>query len=137
GPWAGMFTAPMLAAGPTTVLSAIWARRPEPARALASEHGAVAAPSLDDLFAECDAVAFAVAPDVQASLAPTAAAAGKHLLLEKPLGFTVEQAEAIATAARAAGVITQMMLTYRYTNAVREFLTAVRNSTAHTLTAGS
>jgi predicted dehydrogenase len=135
GPWAGMFTAPMLAAGPMTALSVIWARRAAPAQALASEHGAVAVPSLDDLLAECDAVAFAVAPDVQASLAPTAAAAGKHLLLEKPLGFTVEQAEAIAAAAQGAGIVTQMMLTNRYTRSVREFLTAVGDSTLHTLSA--
>jgi len=95
----------------------------------------VAVPSLDDLLAESDAVAFAVAPDVQASLAPAVAAAGKHLLLEKPLGFTVEQAAAIAEAAQRAGVVSQMMLTYRYTKAVREFLTAVGRSTVYIVTA--
>jgi predicted dehydrogenase len=135
GPWAGIFTAPMLAAGPMTSLSAVWARRPEPAQALAARYDAIAVSSLDELFAECDAVAFGVPPDVQAALAPAAAAAGKPLLLEKPLGFTVEQAEAIAAAADSAGVVTQMILTYRYSKGVRQFLDVVGRSTVCALTA--
>ena len=39
-------------------------------------------------------------------LAPRAAQAGKHLLLEKPLAFTLPEAEAIADAVDASGVQT-------------------------------
>ena len=60
--------------------------------------------------------------DVQAPLAVTAARAGKHLLLEKPVGFTVADAQAVADAADDAGVATQLMLTYRFTEQVRAFL---------------
>lgn len=122
GPWAGLFTAPMLASAPGMSLAAVWARRPAAAEALAHQHGAVAAGSFDDLLAACDAVAFTVPADVQAPLAVTAARAGKHLLLEKPVGFTVADAEAVATAADDAGVATQLMLTYRFTEQVRAFL---------------
>jgi predicted dehydrogenase len=117
-----MFTAPMIAAGPATTLSAVWARRAEASGELAQRYGVPAVGSLDDLFATCTAVAFAVPPDVQATIAPVAAAAGKHLLLEKPLAFTVEAAEDVARAVDRAGVVTQMMLTNRYTTAVAEFL---------------
>src|SRR5262245_29260326 len=99
-----MFHAPLLAAGPELTLSAIWARRPDAARELAGQHGAIAAPTFEDLLSRCDAVAFSVPPDVQAMLAPRAARAGKHLLLEKPLAFTVSDAEAVAAAVDEAGV---------------------------------
>ncbi|NYJ08061.1 hypothetical protein [Petropleomorpha daqingensis] len=39
----------------------------------------VVARAFDELLASCDAVACAVPPDVQADLAPRAAAAGRHL----------------------------------------------------------
>jgi predicted dehydrogenase len=35
GPWAGMFTAPMLASAPGMSLAAVWTRRPAAAEALA------------------------------------------------------------------------------------------------------
>lgn len=133
GPWAGMFTAPMLASASGLRLSTVWARRPEAAAAVAGPFGAHVATTFDDLLNDCDAVAFTVPPNVQAELAPRAAAAGKHLLLEKPLAFSVEQAEAIAAAADAAGVTTQLMLTYRFTPAVRDFLAAVQGSTVRHL----
>lgn len=122
GPWAQVFHAPMLAAGSASTLEAIWARRTEAARNLAADHGAVAVTSFDELLERCDAVAFAVPPDVQAELAPRAAAAGKHLLLEKPLAFTLEDAEHMAEAVAAAGVQTVLMLRNRFSQEGREFI---------------
>ncbi len=125
GPWAGLFTAPMLASAADLDLAAVWARRREAAEALAHAHGATAAGSFDELLAACDAVAFAVPAEVQVPLAVAAAGAGRHLLLEKPVGFTVAEAERVAAAADDAGVVTQLMLTYRFTRQVRSFLDAV------------
>ncbi len=126
GPWAAMVHAPVFAAGPETRLAGIWARRPEAAEKLAGRHGAPAFDDLDALFAACDAVAFSVPPDVQVEMAMRAARAGKALLLEKPLAFSVEGAEAIAAAADAAGVPTMLMLSYRYAAHVREFIARAR-----------
>jgi len=76
GPWAEKAYAPMLAAGPETRLACVWARWPEAAHALAERHGAETAPSFAALLDACQAVAFAVPPDVQADLAAKAAEPG-------------------------------------------------------------
>jgi predicted dehydrogenase len=72
---------------------------------------------------------------VQASIAVEAAAAGKHLLLEKPLAFAVEAAEDVARAVDSAGVVTQMVLTNRYTDTVAEFLADLGGARVHVLRA--
>ncbi len=100
----------------------MWARRPEAAAQLATSYDAQHAASFDDLLAACDAVAFAVPPPVQALLAPRAAHAGKHLLLEKPLAFTLPEAEAIADAVDASGVQSLIVLRNRFTAEGRAFV---------------
>ncbi len=125
GPWADMFHAPMLADASELDLSVVWARRPEAAVALAERFGAEAAGSFDHLLARCDAVAFAVPPSVQATLAVQAAGAGRHLLLEKPVATTLADAERLLAAVNRAGVQSQVVLTIRYRPEVRAFLQTV------------
>jgi predicted dehydrogenase len=125
-----MFHAPMLAAGPRTSLAGVWARRPDAAADLAATYDVTPAATYDDLLARCDAVAFAVPPPVQAVLAPQAARAGKHLLLEKPLGFTPAEAEAIAAAADASGVQSLVVLRNRFTAEGRAFVERARSAPA-------
>ena len=122
GPWAGLFHAPMLAGSDAVDLVGVWARRPDQAAELAGRHGAEAVTDLDALFATCEAVAFAVPPDVQSDLAVRAADAGRHVLVEKPLGLDVAQARAVAHAVRANGVVSQLVLTNRYRPCVRSFI---------------
>lgn len=125
GTWAGMVHAPVLAEGPETTLAGVWARRPDRAAALAGRFGAPAFDRIEDLFDRCDAVAFAVAPGAQAELAPLAASAGKALLLEKPLAEDLDGARRLVDAVEEAGVVTQVLLTWRFTPAVRDFLAGV------------
>jgi predicted dehydrogenase len=117
-----MVHAPLLAAGPETVLTAVWARRADAAHALAARHGAEPAASVDELFDRCDVVAFAVPPDVQAELASRAAAAGRALLLEKPIAGDLAAAESLVAAVERAGVASLVVLSWRYSDAVRAFL---------------
>ncbi len=112
----------MLAAGPETTLAAIWARRPEAAAELAAQHGSVAAGSYEELLERCDAVAFAVPPAIQAPLAITAARAGKALLLDKPIAGDLDTAGALAEAVAEAGVVSQLMLSFRYHRQTDDFL---------------
>jgi len=122
GPWASLVHAPVLAASPHTELVGVWARRPEAAAELATRHGVPAFDDVDALFDECEVVAFAVPPDVQATLATRAAAAGKHLLLEKPIALGLPEAESLVDAIDAAGVRSMVVLSNRYSATVRSFL---------------
>ncbi|MFJ8307816.1 MULTISPECIES: Gfo/Idh/MocA family protein [unclassified Streptomyces] len=114
GPWAVATHAPALAAHPGVDFAGVWGRRPEAAAALAGEHGVTVYETADALFADCDAVAFALPPDVQAPLAVRAAAAGCHLLLDKPVATGVESARAVADAAERAQVASVVFFTLRF-----------------------
>lgn len=98
GPWAGATHGPGLAAHPEVELVGVWGRRAEAATELATTLRTRAYDTPEALFADCEAVAFALPPDVQAPLAVRAAEAGCHLLLEKPVATTVEGARAVADA---------------------------------------
>jgi predicted dehydrogenase len=116
----------VLAAGPETLLTAVWARRPEAARETAAPHGAAVAATFEELLDTCEAIAFSVPPSVQAELAPRAAEAGKALLLEKPLGLDLPSARRLVDAVDASGVVSQLVLTNRYHPATRRFLAEAR-----------
>jgi predicted dehydrogenase len=122
GPWASLVHAPVLAAGPHTRLAGVWARRPEAAAELAGRHGTEPVATFEALLDRCEAVAFAVPPDVQAPLAIAAARAGKHLLLEKPIAMDLGTAERVAGAVHEAGVRSLVVLSWRYAASVRTFL---------------
>ncbi|MEW2634933.1 Gfo/Idh/MocA family oxidoreductase [Streptomyces sp. NPDC048389] len=118
GPWARMTQAPALAGHPDVLFSGVWGRRPEAAAELADAHGTSAFTGdegVDALFAVSDAVAFSVPPDVQAPLAARAAAAGCHLLLDKPVATNVAAARAAARAAEEARVASVVFCTLRFT----------------------
>ncbi len=137
GPWARMVHAPGLLAHPRTSLAGVWTRRPDVAAGIAAEYGTVAHPDLDALLAGCDAVAFAVPPRVQAPLAVRAAAAGKHLICEKPLGETLDEAQEVADAVRSAGVLSSVVLTLRHAPDVQEWLAGMPSTPPGPDTVGS
>jgi len=122
GPWATAVHAPGLADHPGTALTAVWARRPEAAQALAETHCAATAASVEELFEQVDAVAFAVPPAAQAELAVRAAEAGKHLILEKPIAADLAGAQRLADAVAAADVAALVVLTLRYSAQTQEWL---------------
>jgi predicted dehydrogenase len=67
-------------------------------------------------------VSVAVPPDVQVPLAEQAAAAGRHLLLEKPIGLTVAEADRVVGAVRSAGVASVVFFTFRFQTATTTWL---------------
>lgn len=125
GPWARRVHGPALAAHPDAAVTAVWTRRAEVAQELAGEFGARAHVRFDDLLDDVDVVAFAVPPQVQGGLAVRAAAAGRHLICEKPLAGSVEEARAVVDAVQRAGVHSSMVLTMRHAPAVQEWLAAL------------
>lgn len=114
GPWAERTQAPALAAHPEAVFSGVWGRRPEAAAAIATAHGVKAYDDVDALIEASDAVAIALPPDVQAPLAARAAAAGRHLLLDKPVATTVTGAREVVTAVEGTGVASIVFCTLRF-----------------------
>ncbi|MGO4634828.1 Gfo/Idh/MocA family protein [Streptomyces sp. 2RAF24] len=114
GPWAERTHAPALAAHAGVEFSGAWGRRPEAAAALAAGFGTRAYEDVDALFAASDAVALALPPDVQAPLAARAAAAGCHVILDKPVATSPGTARDLAAAVTAAGVASVVFCTLRF-----------------------
>ena len=67
---------------------------------------------------DIDAIDICVPNDLHAEIAIAAAKAGKHIICEKPLARTVEEARAMTEAAKAAGIIHMVAFNYRRTPAV-------------------
>jgi predicted dehydrogenase len=74
------------------------------------------------LLSTVDAVAIALPPDVQAEVATLAAAAGKHLLLDKPVALSVQAADGLVTEVERRGVATVVFFTNRFQPATRKAL---------------
>jgi predicted dehydrogenase len=119
-----------LAAHPDADLVGVWGRSFDRATELAADFGAKAYDSADEMFDDVDAVAFAVPPDVQADLAVRAANRGCHLLMDKPVAFTPEDAELIVEAVERRGVRSLVFFTNRFTENVASWLTDVQQHLA-------
>jgi UDP-N-acetyl-2-amino-2-deoxyglucuronate dehydrogenase len=98
--------------GARPVAVAIGRRAP----ALAAEYGLDAEPSVEALVArpDVDAVILATPEQIRLEQVRAAAAAGKHVLSEKPFAPSVAQADAMIAACREAGVSLMVCQTLRY-----------------------
>jgi predicted dehydrogenase len=123
GHWARTVHAAALAEHPTAELVGIWGRDLAKAKAVGAEFDVPGFGDVDELLSQVDAVAIALPPDVQAPLAERAAAAGKHLLLEKPIALGVSGADRVVTAVWDAGVASVVFFTFRFQAATSTWLT--------------
>lgn len=123
GHWAKITHAPALASTPGAEFVAVWGRDPAAAAALAAAHGGRGYADFDAFLAEVDAVAFAVPPHVQAPLALRAAQMGKHLLLEKPVALSADDADKLVAAVEEARVASVVFFTWRFNTEIRAWLT--------------
>jgi predicted dehydrogenase len=123
GYWARTVHATALASHPSAALVGVWGRDPAKAGALAAEFDVPGFDDLDALLSEVDAVAIAVPPDVQVPLVEQAAAAGRHLLLEKPIGLSLADADRVVSAVRSAKVASVVFFTFRFQTGTSTWLT--------------
>ena len=89
---------------------------PDPRRAadVAKEAGCPVMESVEDLLAACDAVVIAAPAEFHFELAVQALRAGKHVLVEKPVAATLEQADFLVTLAEETGLVCQVGHLLRY-----------------------
>ncbi len=115
----GFHHARLYAADPSVRLAGVFDARPERAAEIAQQLGTVAYPSFDALLADVDAVSVVVPTPAHHETGLAALRAGRHVLMEKPLAATIEEAEALVAAADAAGVLLQTGHVERFNRAVR------------------
>jgi UDP-N-acetyl-2-amino-2-deoxyglucuronate dehydrogenase len=112
----GAFHAAAIAMVPGARLVAVTDVDPDRAEALAGRYGGAAAPDLDALVArdDVDVVAVCVPSGMHAEVGVRAAAAGKHLVVEKPIDVSLEAADRLIAAAAAAGVTVSVISQHRF-----------------------
>jgi predicted dehydrogenase len=110
----GRFHALKLAVNPRAALAGIHDLNPERAAAVGAEAGGAPSLPLADLLEAADAVVVATPAETHFPIARQALAAGRHVLVEKPIAATLEQADALAALARRAGRVLQVGHLLRY-----------------------
>ncbi len=125
GYWARVAHAPALASAEGIELVAVWGRNPQAAARLAAGFDATAYEEFDAFLAAVDGVAFAIPPDVQAPIAMSAARAGKHLLLEKPVAVSEAEADDLVAAVTQSQVASIVFFTLRFRAEIRAWLADV------------
>lgn len=85
-------------------LTGVYSLYPDMVRAVIDRYGGRAYPGLDALVADVDVVDICAPTHVHHEIALQAAAAGKHVVCEKPLARTIAQAEEMIAACEQAGV---------------------------------
>ena len=99
----GQHHARIYASLPGAEFVGIYERDAKRAAEIAGKHGCKVFDSLEALGAACDAVSVVVPTDLHAQVALPLLAQGCHLLIEKPLCASLEEAEQVLAAAQAAG----------------------------------
>jgi len=84
---------------------------------------------------DMDAVYIATPPDSHEMIALAAATQGKHVLVEKPMARTLEEADSIINACRRAGVVLASVYPHRFLPAVAKVREAVVRGSLGSLTA--
>jgi predicted dehydrogenase len=102
-------------------LATCYARTPQRREAFAKEHGCVAVESFEKFLADetIQGVLVATPHTTHGELVATIAAAGKNIMVEKPLALTTKDARRCVDAARDAGVLLQVAHYRRLLTATR------------------
>jgi UDP-N-acetyl-2-amino-2-deoxyglucuronate dehydrogenase len=101
---------------PAGRLAAVTDVAPGSARSLAGTFGGAAEPDLDALLArdDVDVVSVCVPSGLHADVGAAAAAAGKHLVVEKPIDVSLAAADRLIGAAAGAGVAVTVISQHRF-----------------------
>ena len=114
----GSLHAKLLRDVPGVQLAGIYDERPDHAAKVAAELGTTAFPDIESLLAACEAVTIATPTSTHAEVAARAIEQGRHVMIEKPITATVEEAEALCAHARTKGVTVQVGHVERFNAAI-------------------
>lgn len=103
-------------------LAGFYETRPDRAAQVASELGVKAYPSLEVLVDDVDALTIVVPTPGHFAVAKIALERGKHVLIEKPLASTLEEADELLAIAQRTGALVQTGHVERFNRAVRAAL---------------
>lgn len=133
---AGMFHARSIEALDGLQLVGVYDFSPESARRFAAAYGAQPFETLDALLAcrQIDAVCICTPSGLHAAQALAAIQSGKHVLIEKPLATTVEDAEMIVRAAEQAGLVVDVVAQLRLAESVCRIRRAIADGELGQLT---
>ena len=109
----GRFHALKVKASTRAVLAGLYDPQPDRAAAIGREAGGPAL-ALPELLAACDAVIVASPAETHFDLAAQALTAGRHVLVEKPMAATLDEADRLAALAHERGVVLQVGHLLRY-----------------------
>jgi predicted dehydrogenase len=126
GHWARATHGPGLLAAEDVELAGVWGRNAEKASQLGAELGVTGYDDYAELLEVVDALAFAVPPKIQATMALEAAAIGKHLLLDKPVADSLDDARALADEAADEGIASVVFFTGRFAPEIRSYFAEVQ-----------
>ena len=96
--------------------------RPERAAQVSSELGVRAFPDVGSLLDEVDAVTIVVPTPAHFAVAREAVSRGTHVLIEKPITATLQEADALLEVAESTGALVQIGHVERFNRAVRAAL---------------
>lgn len=118
--WAATAHIPSINACPNAQVTAVYSSRPQDAAALSAQYGGEIRTftDLDAMLADdsIDVVDVTSYPDQHAEQCRKAAAAGKHLIIEKPLAMTMEDCHSVQNAVREACVQACVCFECRYSD---------------------
>jgi predicted dehydrogenase len=108
-------------------LAAVYDALPERTSVAAEKFDAIPAQSLEELFANVDAVNICVPSGLHAKIGIEAAKRGKHVLVEKPIDITLAAAQSLVQACREAKVKLATISQHRFARDIRRLREAVQS----------
>jgi predicted dehydrogenase len=107
---------------PGVAFAGFYEANPERAAHVTKELGVPAFPSAEALFDAVDAATIVVPTPAHYAVARIALSQGKHLLIEKPIAATLDEADELVSIARANGALIQTGHVERFNRAIRAAL---------------
>ena len=107
---------------PAVTFAGFFEENAERGATVSRELGVRAYPSLEALLADVDAVSIVVPTPAHHEVAMAALLEGKHLLIEKPITATIQEADELLALAKARGLMVQIGHIERFNRAIRAAL---------------